>query len=428
LELTMQDIPLFPSDYRRLVAKEAAFPLVNRYVEQNPTLNDTQVTVLSRPGMRKFAEMGEGPVRKIFTSPGAFNNDVFVVSGLELYRVDSMSGAATLIGPISTSPLGDVSMAATSPIGTEVPSYLFIAEGAILWVYTDNGNASGFLEATGTIVAGNQVRIGDVYYSWESTGLDTGSPAGTSSNPWKVFIGTGNATAILNLYNAINAEGEPGVDYSTALTLPHPTVQATNATATDLFVEYREPGIVGNGTITTETGSGTAWAAGTLTGGGDAQLSQIRVPDDAGAVSVAYINSYVIVVPVQDDTIGSTGKFFWIEPGEKIIDALNFANAERSPDRINQVITFGDMFWLFGDTTTEPWVTTGNPDAPMARFQGIIFDRGSWEGTAVKVQDSMIVVDQEGGVFIISGGQKRISTPQVEERIRLAIANQSLSI
>jgi hypothetical protein len=61
----------------------------------------------------------------------------------------------------------------------------------------------------------------------------------------------------------------------------------------------------------------------------------------------------------------------------------------------------------------------------MQRFQGILFDRGAWDGTAVKVRDSMIVVDEEGGAFIINNGQRRISNPAIEERIRKAIGSQS---
>jgi hypothetical protein len=61
----------------------------------------------------------------------------------------------------------------------------------------------------------------------------------------------------------------------------------------------------------------------------------------------------------------------------------------------------------------------------MQRFQGILFDRGAWEGTAVKVRDSMMVVDEEGGVFVISNGQRRVSNPAIEERIRRAIAAQT---
>jgi hypothetical protein len=55
-------------------------------------------------------------------------------------------------------------------------------------------------------------------------------------------------------------------------------------------------------------------------------------------------------------------------------------------------------------------------------LQGVTFDRGTWEGTAVQVKESMIVVDADGGVFQIAGGLKRISRPDIEERIRVAIA------
>ena len=84
------------------------------------------------------------------------------------------------------------------------------------------------------------------------------------------------------------------------------------------------------------------------------------------------------------------------------------------------------MFWLLGSKTTEPWITTGDPNFPMSRFTDILFDRGSWPGTAIQVKDSLIVVDENGGVFQIGNGQQRISRPDIEERIRRAIALASL--
>lgn len=420
----MQDLPIFPSDYRRGVAKNPIIPMVNRFVEANPALNDTQGSFIARPGLRKFAEVGTGPIRATYSSAGAFNSDLFAVSGTELYRIDSITGTGTLLGVLGTNPIGDVSMAATSPIGTEVPSYLFLAEGGVLWYYTDNGHARGQLQATGAIANGDQVRIDNTYYQWTNGSVDAGTPAGTAGSPWLVALGTTNAEAITNLYEAINAQGAPGTSYSTALTR-HPTVEGIQFAPNDLFVQAISAGPLGNGIVTTETGANLTWGGGTLAGGGSDQLAQVSMPDDAGAISVSYINSFVIVVPVQEDSFGTKGRFYWIEPGERRVDPLNFANAERSPDRINQVITFGDMFWLFGDTTTEPWVTTGSQAAPMQRFQGILFDRGSWEGTAVKIRDSMIVVDEEGGVFVINNGQRRVSNPAIEERIRRSIGIQS---
>lgn len=421
----MQDLPIFPSDYSRQVAKSSFIPMTNRFVEANPALNDTQGSFLARPGLRKFAEVGTGPIRAVYSSAGAFDSDLFVVSGTQLYRIDATTEVATLIGVIGTNIVGDVSMAATSPIETEVPSYLFIAEGGVLWYYTNNGHARAQLEVTSTVANGNVIQMNGVYYQWTSGTVDTGTPAGTVGNPWLVKLGASNIEALTNMFLAVNQQGEPGVTYSTAL-VKHPTVQAISYDANNLFVQAKLTGVIGNGYPVTKTGAGINWTTGaTFTGGGTDQLAQVTVPDDAGAISVSYINSFVIVVPVQDDAIGSVGKFYWIQPGERTIDPLDFANAERSPDRISQVITYGDMFWLFGDSTTEPWVTTGNPAAPMQRFQGILFDRGAWEGTAVKVRDSMMVVDEEGGVFVISNGQRRVSNPAIEERIRRAIAAQT---
>ena len=419
----MQDLPLFPSDYKRLVAKEPLLPLKNRFAEQNPTLNDSQVTLISRPALRKLAEAGEGHVRKVYNQAGCFDSDAFVVSGNQLFRLSHIDASITLIGTISTDPRGDVSMAATAPIG-DVPSYLFIAEGQVLWVYTDDGHARSQLEATGAIADNDTVQIDGVYYRWTSGSVDAGTPDGSSGNPWLIEH-TGTVSIDLqNLYYAITANGDPGTTYTTVLT-EHPTCEVVNYTATDLFVQFKEAGVNGNGKSTTVvTGANLSWTSATLTGGGDPQLLQVTMPDDAGAISVTHINSYVIVVPVQSDALETIGRFYWVEPGEMVVDPLNFATAERSPDRINQAITFSDMFWLFGDTTVEPWVTTGDPAAPMQRFQGIIFDRGAWEGTAIKVRDQMIVVDEEGGVFSISNGQRRISTPAVEERIRRSIQKQ----
>lgn len=427
--MQIQDLPIFPSDYRRLVAKEAELPLVNRFVEQNPALSEAQFALIARPALNRFTEVGTGPIRKVFTEAGAFDGDAFAVSGTNLYRVSSVDGTAVDLGAISTDADGDVSMAATSPIGTTVPSYLFIAEGQVLWVYTDNGHARAQLQVTGTIVDGDEVEFNGTHYQWTSGDVDSGTPDGTSANPWLVALALDNGASLNNLFLAINANGELGVDYSSGISVADAFVEALSVGNDDLFVQAIEAGSVPNAyTSTVVTGAGLTFGSATFTGGGTDQLSQVTVPEDAGAVSVAHINSFVIVVPVQLDSLGTVGRFYWIEPGERTVDPLNFATAERSPDRINQVITYSDMFWLFGDTTTEPWVTTGSSDFPMQRFQGILFDRGSWEGTAVKIRDSMIVVDEEGGVFVINNGQRRVSNPAIEERIRTAIRAQASQV
>lgn len=418
----MTAIDLARSDYQRAVAAIAPIPLRNRYAEANPVLSDTPVSFIARPALKKFADVGDGPIRGLFDEPGVFNGDLFVVSDDDLYRVSADTGVAAYIGAIGGT-TGDVSFAATAPIGAE-PAHLFIAEGGVLWLYMETAQATGVLTASGVTANGNVIRIGDTYYQFTTGSVDTGTPAGTVGAPWLVNCTTVAATDLATLQKAINATGVAGTDYSTALVI-HPLVTSTAVSATTLTVTANAQGPTGNTIVTTETGANLAWGGGTMSGGGITPLSQVAMPDDVGAISVAHINSYVIVVPVQFEDTDTVGKFYWIKPGEITVDPLDFATAERAPDKLHQVRVYGDLFWLAGQKTVEPWQTIGDVLAPMRRYQGILYDRGSWQGTVVQVKDSLILVDEDGGVFQIAGGQNRISTPAVEELIRRAMQLQA---
>lgn len=421
----MAKIPLARHDAKRTVLRTADILLRNRWIEQNPVLAD-DYSFVARPGLQRWVSLGDGPVRAEFHAPGIFNDDHFVVSGDVLSRV-TVNGVPTTV---STSMAGsetaaDVSMAATGTIGdggTAVPSFLWIADGQSLYVYADNAWARGTLTALGNPANGDVVRIDNTYYQFTTGSVDTGSPAGTAGFPWLVAIGISAALSLDNLFNAINDTGTGGTDYSTALT-PHLTVRASSVTANDLVVRAVTFGSAGNGIVTTETGANIAWGSGTLTGGGLPGIISVPMPGDYAPVSVGYINGYIIIVVGSGQNVN--GRFYWIEPGETTVDPLNYATAERSPDPAHQVVVYGDQFWIPGQSTTEAYFMTGNLDAPVSRVQGVLFDRGTIPGTALQVKGSMIIADNDGGVFQIQGGQRRISTPQIEERIRKAIARQN---
>lgn len=419
----MKDIPLSFGIYKRDVAKEPYIPLLNRFAENNPTLNDTPVSLISRPGLRKWTEVGTGHIRRLYSQPGTFGGDLFAVSGTNLFRV-KVDGTSTDLGKISNDLMSSPSMAATGSIGSTQP-YLYIADGGVLWVYMENGHALGHLELVSALTGSPVIQIGTVYYQFTTGSVDAGTPAGTIANPWLVLDTGIDAEAMDNLFAAINASGIAGTDYSTSL-VKHPLAQAVSVSSTDLFVQANDPGTAGNSIAVSATGTDLVWTSGTFTGGGSEQLRQVQVPEDLGAISVSFINGYVIVVPVQEDEF--IGRFYWIKPGATVIDPLDFATAERSPDAIHQVVVFGEMFWLLGQQTTEPWVTTGNADAPMQRFSGVLYDRGSWQGTAVQVKNSLILIDENGAVVQIGEGQKTISRPDIEEKIRKAMAKQAASL
>lgn len=421
----MTKVSFQTSDFSRKVANSASLTLKNRYFEKNPSLTDDGASLIARPGMRMLATMSgtPGPIRGMGTEPGSFNGDLFVASGNSVVRMTSGLVQTILFSGLFNPDLGVVNFAITGAIGT-TPAFCFIADGRNLFVYTDNGYASGVL--TGTPANGDVVQMGGIYYEFTTgavgtNGGGTTDPAGTSALPYLVALGTAPIDPFTNLFNAVNSSGADGTDY-TADIIANANIKATNYTITTLTVRATIPGTPGDGNSTTETGAAMAWGSATLTGGGMDSFSQVQIPDDVGAIDVAVINSYVIVVPVQD---GIAGQFYWIKPGETTIDPLDFATAERSPDAIYGVQVFGDQFWLPGESTTEVWYVSGNPDAPMERLQGVVYDRGSWENTAKAIHEQMVIVDAYGGVFVVQGGApSRVSTPGIEEEVRQAITFQ----
>lgn len=413
------DIPLARSDYFRGVAKEARIRVRNRYFEQNPVLTAKQATLIARMGMHRWMVVGPGPIQGEYSQPGSFSDAMFVASGQQLWRVET-DETKTLIGDIpSLSDKSAVSMAATSNIGV-TPAFLFVAAGSSLMCYIESGYAGGTI--SGVPANNDGVRVDLIYYKFTNGSVDAGTPDGTVGNPWLVALGTGPADAWQNLGDAFAAAGTEGTQYSTGL-VANPVINVHTIATNLVEIWANTAGPLGNAVITTETGAAIAWTGGTLAGGGDPSFFQVTTPDDVGIVSVGYIASYVVVVPVQGQ--GINGRFYWIEPGETTIDPLNYATAERAPDPISGVVVFGDQFWLPGSDTTEAWYFSGNPDAPVLRMQGVVFDQGAWEGTAVQVKDSMIIVNNEGAVFQVSGGIKRISRPDIEQQIREAIQYQA---
>lgn len=416
----MVSVPFVSTDFHRGVTNSADLVLKNRYFEENPSLTQDGASLVARPGLRKFTEVGAGPIRGIESEAGSFNGDLFVVSGEELYRVSNQGTETLLFSGLANSPHGQVNMAITGIIG-DTPAFAYIADGTNLYVYMENGFARNTL--SGTPLPNDVVEIAGIYYKWTSGSLS--DPAtGSQATPYLVKHGGTPFLAYQSLYYAVNDNGAPGVDYSNGL-LPNASVLCDTYTSTVLTVRAHIAGGQSNNITTTETGSGISWTTPDHLGqGGEPSVLQVMVPDEQGVIDVAVVNSYVIVIPQQDN--GYQGRFYWIEPGETVIDPLNFATAERSPDGIYGVEVFGDQFWLPGESTTEVWYVTGQQDNPMQRLQGVVLDRGSWESTAVAIHETMVVVDSDGGVFLVQGGSpKRVSTPAIEEQIRNAISRQS---
>lgn len=405
-------LPLGITDQEREVAGTPHIRVFNRYFEQDPTEQKFGSALLVRPGLRKWLTLGTSPVRALYSQPGSFLDALFCVSGNTLYRIDK-NETVTTIGTIGTSS-GYVSMAATD-------TYLFVADGDALYYYTDDDYARGTLTAS-AVANGDVVRMGSVYYQFTTGDVNTGTPQGTSGAPWLVLVGGTTAISLDNLAKAIGNTGTLGTDYSTLLQV-HPDVTLTSNDATTVKIRSNQSGTSGNAIATTETGAGLAWGAATLAGGGGSAFTTVAVPDGDGIISVAMLLSFVVCVVAQGQ--GKNGRFYWINPGEVTIEDLNFATAERAPDPTWNAVDVGDQVWFPGLNSNEIWNLQPDGTAVFQRQLGRLFDKGTWEGTVVKIKDSVVAVGTDGTVYEITNeGPQIISTPGIAERFRKAINAQ----
>lgn len=402
--------------YERLYAKEPIVRLENRFVETNPTNLKEQTALLTRPGTALLRNFGGGKYRRAFTEPGMFNGDLFVNNGTVLNRWNGTTNQI-ITGDIKGS--GAPSVTWVKGAGYQ---RLFIADGLLLQYYDGGTHATGLLTLTGTITASNEVvRIGGVYYTFNDA-VDTGAPDGSAAKPWRVRL-TGDP--LQNFDDTLMFNGIPGFTFSSAIGGANPIVTARaigGPPATQLQVVAVSEGADGNAIQTTVTGTTPklAWGAATLTGGGVHVLHGITMPDGVGAKAVCSLKSYCLVA------VANSQNFYWVEPGAIIIDPLNFASKESSPDNIQDIVRVGDNALLVGEGSTESWYATGQIDSPFAPVAGRVYNRGAIDGTTVVVKDSVILVGNDGIVYQIgysSGGGadygvKRISNHGIEERIR----------
>lgn len=408
----MTTIPLGKGAYNRTYGQEPEIHLLNRFFEQNPTNQVEGFTLLARPGSKELISRGSGPIRMHAHQLGAFGGDLFFVSGTALYRYSGTT--VTLITGVvadNGNPEADFVVGA----GYE---HFFIADGAFLQVYDGEAAAQGTLTASGVIIATETITIDGVYYEWTAGSVDAGTPLGTVGDPFLVDLGTDDEEALLNLKNALDLTGVAGTDYSTATQI-NVNVTGFASTATTLIVKARVRGVGGNSIAVAETGANLAWADPTLTGGGVHSLNVVPTPDNVAMVSVGTLGSHLLTV------VANSQRFYWVNPGEQTIDALDFAEAESRPDEIVQVMIVGDNAWMLGEGTTEAWYLNSSTDPVASRFlrqQGLAFSQGILQGTAQQVRTQAVVVAEDGIVYEILGGPRRISNHGIEERIRKSIA------
>ena len=406
----MAQISLSKSAYARTFAGTPEVYCQNRFFEANP-LNQgdsEQRSLLARSGSSTLASFNsDGILRGAYSEDGLFGSDLFVVLGQNIFRYAEDGVITPIQGSLNAT--GYITFAFQKGYDYE---RLFLADGNNLFYYEGVGAAKGTLtQSENTDIAeGYLVSIAGIYFLFVTT--VTGTPSGSSSDPFEILVGTDNTSSLLNLYNAINATGTAGTDYSSNLTAANTLVKAVSSDATTLVINSIAKDATGNSIAVTSSGSGMSWASATLEGGGTHILSTVTVPDDKPVSSITSISSYILF------SLADSDRFYWINPAETTVDALNYATAESHPDNINQVVSVGDSVWLIGTSSLEVWTASGDSGAPFTPVSGRAYSRGAINGTAVVVKDSVYLVGNDNIVYQIGGGVNRVSHTGIEEKIR----------
>ncbi len=132
---------------------------------------------------------------------------------------------------------------------------------------------------------------------------------------------------------------------------------------------------------------------------------------------IAWIDGYFILNEV------GTNKFYTTNLGDYVIDALNFASSEGSPDKVLAVIGMGRNLWVFNEKTTEVYFNTGNADFPFERIQNAFIEIGlKAKYSIAKLPGTLFWLgrseDGENIVFLASGlNPQRISNHAIEYAI-----------
>lgn len=420
-------IPLGDTLWTRPDAEDVSIILQNRYFEVNPANVEEQSALLTRPGFKKWLTLSGSPIDNIFFQPGSFNNSFFAASGRALYKIDTNETVTTVASDIFNTSFGTlgrttINMAATASIGS-TPAYMWMVDGINLWLYADSSCARGTLTASGAISNGDRVNINGSFYQWTNGSVDAGSPAGTAGNPWLVKLGASAILSLATLRAAINLTGSTGVDYSTATTI-HPTVYGFNSSTVATLTLYAKSFTSAGNSLTTAVvvGAAISFSGATLSGGGSVGVSQVVMPNDYGVIDLCFTAGYIVVAV--GEGYGVNGRFYWINPGEVVVNALNFATAERSPDPLYNIEAVDDQFWLFGSNTTEIWYPSGDFNTPFQRLQGKLFTGGVWPGSVSKVREMVMLIDSDGVVYAVDNGPQRISTNAIEEMVRKSFVSQ----
>ena len=170
--------------------------------------------------------------------------------------------------------------------------------------------------------------------------------------------------------------------------------------------------VTGNGHPYIDSYSDTTF----ITAGGplykyDGTLSTIATVDSSDTLALVVLASRLVIVRKD------TQRLFWSEPLGITIDALDFAEAETSPDKVLDILAIGDKLLVFGEGSVEFWTPSADPDTPFVPVVGRVMPKGIKNtGAATAIGSGFAWVTNTNQVCVVSS-ETVVSTREIEKDI-----------
>ena len=150
----------------------------------------------------------------------------------------------------------------------------------------------------------------------------------------------------------------------------------------------------------------------------DIETGDFALVSDSPVNSIlGYLDSYILAT-------STNGTFFWSNIGDaSVIDGLSFASAEGSPDDLVSLIVDHRELWLFGETSTEIWGSSGDPEQPFTRTGNAFIEHGcAAKFSPAKINNTVVWLgrdDKGQGIVLQADGYspQRISTHGIEHQL-----------
>lgn len=352
----MPKIPFATQSYKSKSLPISAQRLLNMYAEKEPPDAKTQVAVFGCPGLAAFTSVGTGPLRNAHV----MSNVLYVVSGSELWSVNSLGDALLLGGGIDGS--GRVSM---DDNGNQV----VIVNGIEGFIYT--------LVGFGSAAAATIQSAGTGYVIGEMITL-TGGTSTSQTVITVLSIGGGGAIATIQVSTPGQYQAEPS----------NPVAQGST------------------------TGVGIGATFNVTFAGPPSGYQKITDPAFNPANTVTFFDGYFLF-----DWVG-TAKFFYSALYDgSTYNALNYYTAEVHPNGVLGLVNQQENLLVFCESNIETWYDTGTNNDPFQRYNGATIERGCAAPLTLLKEDNSVFFLGEDRIFYRLDGiiPKRLSTHAIEQ-------------